>query len=462
MSKQSNFQEALKFWKGISNDDRKDANITSSISAGVKRGHTAMPPSVNVDKLDKEQCSEKNSINASDKTHDTAILVPLCSDKVEKPHLVVKINQALENGDFSEFKLLLTSPCLKLIGNVHQFAASLYFTELDYIRRLSEMDLELECIVKATKFLSTIARINEAAQVKNYEQIFYLAKSEGINLQDLDENMKNKYGVAMHTALVAKQKLISSRSKSVERVVVCRWLNHAYIQDCIDMVNTEEFNYEKTIPRIVTDVVDNTGCNNQKKKKESHSRRTQRILKSKLNELNEKLADTERCLEEYASAFSAKENLNARINELQEENYTLKMELDLVKAKLEEIEALAGKGATKNAKLLSKFDSIENENAELKTQLDEANNKLIMQKGERNFDFNVAVDDVQKLQSEVRQLNQMKKDKLVMLAKIKNIQVKFLKMVKSGSWINGYHNIVEITATLREVTEMVKAFDQFT
>jgi len=32
-------------------------------------------------------------------------------------------------------------------------------------------------------------------------------------------------------------------------------------------------------------------------------------------------------------------------------------------------------------------------------------------------------------------------------------------MLKSEAWINGYYNTVEITTTLPEITELVKAFD---
>ena len=72
--------------------------------------------------------------------------------------------------------------------------------------------------------------------------MFYLATREGANLEDLNENMKLRYGEAMHTALVAKQKLSLTNLKRVENGMSCKLLNHADIQDCIDMVNTEGMN----------------------------------------------------------------------------------------------------------------------------------------------------------------------------------------------------------------------------
>ena len=176
------------------------------------------------------------------------IISPLMKfDDTDDTLSIIKgINQALENGDISELLKLLRSSCLGLGEEfVHPFAGSLYFAELDYIRRKSATDLRKEGIVQVCKFLSTVAKINEAAQSKNFEHVYHLATREGVNLEDLKEEMKMRYGEAMHTALVAKQKLSMVSLQKAENGIGCKLLNHADIQDCIDMVNSEEVDYKK-------------------------------------------------------------------------------------------------------------------------------------------------------------------------------------------------------------------------
>merc|ERR1712223_232358 len=159
--------------------------------------------------------------------------------------VVKKINEALENGKIVDLMDLLRLPCLDIIDHVLPFAGSLYFAELDFIRRGSGMDLRAEGITRVCKFLSTVAKINEAAKNKNYDKVFYLATQEGANLEDLQVEMKTRYGEAMHTALIAKQKVSAANLKRAESEISCKLLNHADIQDCIDMVNSEEVDYEK-------------------------------------------------------------------------------------------------------------------------------------------------------------------------------------------------------------------------
>ena len=159
--------------------------------------------------------------------------------------VVRRINQSLENGNIAELLVLLKSPCLDISDQIHLFAGSLYFAELDYIRRGSGTDLRADGIIRVCKFLCTVAEINEAAQKKNYEELFYLATKEGSNLEDLQESLKNRYGEAMHTALATKQKLSMTNLKRPDSEIGCKLLNHADIQDCIDMVNSEEVDYEK-------------------------------------------------------------------------------------------------------------------------------------------------------------------------------------------------------------------------
>ena len=172
------------------------------------------------------------------------------------PFVVRQINQALENGDVSGLLALLKSPCLLLAEHILSFAGSLYFAELDYIRRGSGTDLRVDGITRVCKFLSTVAKINQAAQNKNYDEVFQLAIRPGANLEDLNESMKNRYGESMHTALMAKQKISMTNLKRAESEIACKLLNHADIQDCIDMVNSEEVDYEKIEAiRLVNDAV---------------------------------------------------------------------------------------------------------------------------------------------------------------------------------------------------------------
>ena len=49
----------------------------------------------------------------------------------------------------------------------------------------------------------------------------------------------------MNTALATKQKLSMTNLKRPDSEIGCKLLNHADIQDCIDMVNSEEVDYEK-------------------------------------------------------------------------------------------------------------------------------------------------------------------------------------------------------------------------
>jgi Ras GTPase-activating-like protein IQGAP2/3 len=172
--------------------------------------------------------------------------------------VVQKINCSLENGEITELLGLLKSPCLKLEQHVLSFAGSLYFAELDYIRRGSGTNLSAEGIIRVCIFLSTVAKINEAAESRNYEKVFHLASEEGANLEDLQESMKTRYGEAMKTALIAKQKLSVSNLKRAECGIACKLLNHADIQDCIDMVNSEEVDSDKIeAVKLVNDAVRN-------------------------------------------------------------------------------------------------------------------------------------------------------------------------------------------------------------
>ena len=127
------------------------------------------------------------------------------------------------------------------------FAGSLYFAELDFIRRETKTDLRKDGIVKVCEFLSTVALINEAAKNRDLERFWNLATKSGANLEDLNEAMKVKYVGALHTAVTTKQKLSMSNLQRAEGEVSCKLLNHADIQDCIDMVNSEGNNVQPSL-----------------------------------------------------------------------------------------------------------------------------------------------------------------------------------------------------------------------
>lgn len=198
------------------------------------------------------------------------------------------------------------------------------------------------------------------------------------------------------------------------------------------------------------------GLDKQKPKKESHSRRTQRILKSKLVAMNEQLTDTEKCLEKYSNAFSENQTMNERTKKLQDENCSLNLEIDLLKAKLEEMESLVAKSTCKISKLFSKCSLVEKENVELKAQFDAKSTELTYLQSRRINDETPDTEDSCDLKEE---LKKRKKEKSFIVAEIKKIQIQFLKLLKSGSWVKGYCNSIQISATLPEVTEIVNALD---
>jgi hypothetical protein len=97
---------------------------------------------------------------------------------------------------------------------------------------------------------------------------------------------------------------------------------------------------EQTIPKHGAEHGSKDGSVYLKPKKESHSHRTQRILRAKVTEMNEKIGESERCLEKYAKAFSENQDLIVRADGLEQENSSLKTELETLKAKLDENKAM--------------------------------------------------------------------------------------------------------------------------
>ena len=148
--------------------------------------------------------------------------------QMSKEDIVDKINQALNNDDVNGLMKLLQTPVMNV--SVLPFAATLYFSELNYIRQASGIDLRADGIVKVCDFLYTVAQINQAVQYKDYNAIVSLCLRDGTNLEDVNPQFKTKYGEALTAAFSRKQGDF------------CKLLNHADIQDVIDAVNAEVVN----------------------------------------------------------------------------------------------------------------------------------------------------------------------------------------------------------------------------
>lgn len=197
----------------------------------------------------------------------------------------------------------------------------------------------------------------------------------------------------------------------------------------------------------------------RKVKKESHAKRTQRVLRSRITEMNEKIADTEACLEKYTESFSHNLDLTNQIKELQEENSYLKQELNLMKAKCEEMESLAEKFVKEKADSEAKIDAYEKENLELKAELKKVKNMLVSSKSTSSGSPEIEAKQ-SKIEDENIEIDMTKNEKVSFMAKIKKLHNRFLNLLRSGSWVFVDQNTIEITATLSEVTEIVTGFEQ--
>ncbi len=108
-------------------------------------------------------------------------------------------------------------------------AAPLYLAELSFIREDCRSDLKYEAVKKVCEFLAPIAKINKAAEARNCSEFWQLSTARGVNLEDLEYNLREKYVEAICAALSVK---LRDRN-------ACPLLNHAEIQDTIDLVNDE-------------------------------------------------------------------------------------------------------------------------------------------------------------------------------------------------------------------------------
>ncbi len=101
------------------------------------------------------------------------------------------VNAALSGGDARRTAEALSNPALGLGDEgVFPSAASLYHSELRYVRDGSGADLRLEGIQALALFLGQVARINLAAQGRNPEEVWKRLTAPDVNLEDLDPARK--------------------------------------------------------------------------------------------------------------------------------------------------------------------------------------------------------------------------------------------------------------------------------
>jgi len=149
--------------------------------------------------------------------------------RMTKDQVVAEINRALNNDDVEKLSELLTGS--NALGvEILPSAIILYFSELNYIRQASGIDLGADGIVKVTKFLLNVAKVNQAV-AERCDHDTVLGLLTGASLLDVNPDLKAEYFEGVRVAL--------SRKK---RDPFCPLLNHADLQDVIDEVNNENAN----------------------------------------------------------------------------------------------------------------------------------------------------------------------------------------------------------------------------
>ena len=112
------------------------------------------------------------------------------------------VNAALRRSDPKATVAALRNPALGLSCGVIPQAASLYHSELAYIQRESQADLRIEGIAGLCEFLTTIARINEAAVFaqggNNAADIWTRLNEPEANIEDLNLKHKKLYAEGLY------------------------------------------------------------------------------------------------------------------------------------------------------------------------------------------------------------------------------------------------------------------------
>ncbi len=135
---------------------------------------------------------------------------------------VRQVNVCLSGGDASATARALSAPSLRL-GKIHPEAATLYHSELGYVRDGSGADLRHEGIHALAEFLNLVAAINLAVIGRNPEDVWRRMTANDVNLEDLDAAHKGRYCQELLSAL---------KKKGPDQM-----LTHAEVQAVIDGVN---------------------------------------------------------------------------------------------------------------------------------------------------------------------------------------------------------------------------------
>ena len=90
-----------------------------------------------------------------------------------RDELVKRVNRCLNDSDVSGLVVALQSFDKECEVEVLPFAGSLYFSELNYIRQESGIDLRADGISKVCQFLKPVANINQAVETGDPIALIY-------------------------------------------------------------------------------------------------------------------------------------------------------------------------------------------------------------------------------------------------------------------------------------------------
>ena len=140
--------------------------------------------------------------------------------------MVGHVNRCLNSDDVAGLTKALQNFDPQL--DIMPFAATLYFSELNYIRQQSGIDLRADGIVKVCQFLNPVAQVNQAVEIGDPLALIYHCQKASV--EDVSVDLKDKYLSAMREAVAAKK---GQRD---------HLLNHSDVQEVVDVVNAEVAN----------------------------------------------------------------------------------------------------------------------------------------------------------------------------------------------------------------------------
>ena len=157
---------------------------------------------------------------------ETAVRIANLEGPLQPPsrdELVGHVNRCLNSDDVAGLTKALQNFDPQL--DIMPFAATLYFSELNYIRQQSGIDLRADGIVKVCQFLNPVAQVNQAVEIGDPLALIYHCQKASV--EDVSVDLKDKYLAAMREAVAAKK---GQRDQL---------LNHSDIQEVVDVVNAE-------------------------------------------------------------------------------------------------------------------------------------------------------------------------------------------------------------------------------